>query len=118
MAGPVTRRLLYSLSNPWLVNFNEPLRYQSAHEHWVRYCAAADVDATLHQLRHTHARSSSTPGVSLATIRKRLGHRNLPIAWYGSDDQFGSGGDEDAAASACTLARVGSTSTRLFGTAS
>src|SRR5207245_11766361 len=24
-----------------------PLRYQSAHEHWVRYCAAAGIDATL-----------------------------------------------------------------------
>ena len=54
-----------------------PLRYQSAHEHWVRYCAAAGVDATLHQLRHTHATDLVNAGVSLATIRKRLGHRNL-----------------------------------------
>jgi integrase len=54
-----------------------PLRYQSAHEHWVRYCAAAGVDATLHQLRHTHATALVNAGVSLATIRKRLGHRNL-----------------------------------------
>ena len=54
-----------------------PLRYQSAHEHWVRYCAAAGVDATLHQLRHTHATELVNAGVSLATIRKRLGHRNL-----------------------------------------
>jgi integrase/recombinase XerD len=37
-----------------------PLRYESAHEHWVRYCAAAGVDTTLHQLRHTTRRSSST----------------------------------------------------------
>jgi site-specific recombinase XerD len=54
-----------------------PLRYQSAHAHWVRYCAAAGVDATLHQLRHTHATELVNAGVSLATIRKRLGHRNL-----------------------------------------
>jgi len=53
------------------------LRYQSAHEHWVRYCAAAGVDATLHRLRHTHATELVNAGVSLATIRKRLGHRNL-----------------------------------------
>jgi integrase/recombinase XerD len=54
-----------------------PLRYQSAYEHWVHYCAAAGVDATLHQLRHTHATELVNAGVSLATIRKRLGHRNL-----------------------------------------
>ena len=54
-----------------------PLRYQSVHEHWVRYSAAAGVDATLHQLRHTHATELVNVGVSLATIRKRLSHRNL-----------------------------------------
>ena len=54
-----------------------PLRYQSAQEHWARYCAAASVDANLHQLRHTHATELVNAGVSLATIRKRLGHRNL-----------------------------------------
>jgi integrase/recombinase XerD len=53
------------------------LRYQSAQEHWARYCTAAGVDATLHQLRHTHATELVNAGVSLATIRKRLGHRNL-----------------------------------------
>jgi len=53
------------------------LRYQSAHEHWVRYCAAAGVDATLHQLRHTRATELVNAGVSLATIRKRLGPRKL-----------------------------------------
>jgi integrase len=31
----------------------------------------------LHQLRHTHATELVNTGVSLATIRKRLGHRNL-----------------------------------------
>lgn len=32
---------------------------------------------TLHQLRHTHATELVNDGVSLATIRKRLGHKNL-----------------------------------------
>jgi hypothetical protein len=54
-----------------------PLRYQSAQEHWARYCAVAGVDVTLHQLRHTHATELVNGGVSLATIRKRLFHRNL-----------------------------------------
>ena len=35
------------------------------------------ITATLHQLRHTHATELVNDGVSLATIRKRLGHKNL-----------------------------------------
>jgi len=54
-----------------------PLRYQSIHERWQGYCTAADVSCTLHQLRHTHATELVNGGVSLATIRKRLGHKNL-----------------------------------------
>jgi integrase/recombinase XerD len=54
-----------------------PLRYQSAHAHWVRYGATGGVDATLHQLRQTHATELVNAGVNLATIRKRLGHCNL-----------------------------------------
>jgi len=54
-----------------------PLRYQSIHERWQGYCATADVSCTLHQLRHTHATELVNGGVSLATIRKRLGHKNL-----------------------------------------
>ncbi len=54
-----------------------PLRYQSAHERWAGYCARAGVTCTLHQLRHTHATELVNAGVSLATIRKRLGHKNL-----------------------------------------
>ena len=41
------------------------------------YCARAGVSCTLHQLRHTHATELVNGGVSLATIRKRLGHKNL-----------------------------------------
>ncbi len=54
-----------------------PLRYQSAQACWASYCSVAGIDATLHQLRHTHATELVNAGVSLATIRKRLGHRNL-----------------------------------------
>jgi site-specific recombinase XerD len=54
-----------------------PLRYQSVQERWARYCAAAGVVCTLHQLRHTHASELVTDGVSLATVRKRLGHANI-----------------------------------------
>lgn len=55
----------------------EALRYQSVQEKWARYCARAGVTATLHQLRHAHATEMVNDGVSLATIRKRLGHRHI-----------------------------------------
>ncbi|MBV8230565.1 MAG: tyrosine-type recombinase/integrase [Planctomycetaceae bacterium] len=54
-----------------------PLRYQSVQERWAGYCARAGVSCTLHQLRHTHATELVNGGVGLATIRKRLGHKNL-----------------------------------------
>jgi integrase/recombinase XerD len=54
-----------------------PLRYQSVQERWASYCAQAGVCCTLHQLRHTHATELINGGVSLETIRKRLGHKNL-----------------------------------------
>jgi integrase/recombinase XerD len=46
-------------------------------ETWAKYCAAAQVSATLHQLRHTHATELVNAGVSLETIRRRLGHANV-----------------------------------------
>jgi integrase/recombinase XerD len=54
-----------------------PLRYQSMQERWDRYCSQAGVACTLHQLRHSHATELINGGVSLPTIRKRLGHKNL-----------------------------------------
>lgn len=54
-----------------------PLRYQSMQERWDRYCVQAGVVCTLHQLRHSHATELINGGVSLPTIRKRLGHKNL-----------------------------------------
>ena len=54
-----------------------PLRYQSIQERWQRYCRQAGIACTLHQLRHSHATELVNGGVSLATIRKRLGHQHL-----------------------------------------
>jgi quercetin dioxygenase-like cupin family protein len=44
---------------------------------WAGDCALAGICCTLHQLRHTHATELINGGVSLATIRKRLGHKHL-----------------------------------------
>ncbi len=54
-----------------------PIRYQSIHTRWKQYCEQAGIDCTMHQLRHTHATELVNDGVSLATIRKRLGHKDL-----------------------------------------
>lgn len=51
--------------------------YQAIQERWAQYCAQAGVHCTLHQLRHTHATELINGGVSLATIRKRLGHKRI-----------------------------------------
>ncbi|SEJ94091.1 integrase/recombinase XerD [Deinococcus reticulitermitis] len=54
-----------------------PLRYQSVQERWQGYTKRAGVICTLHQLRHSHATELVNGGVSLATIRKRLGHQHI-----------------------------------------
>ncbi len=54
-----------------------PLRYQSVQERWQTYSRRAGVSCTLHQLRHSHATELVNGGVSLATIRKRLGHQHI-----------------------------------------
>jgi len=51
--------------------------YQTIQERWAQYCAQAGVHCTLHQLRHTHATELVNGGESLATIRKRLGHKRI-----------------------------------------
>jgi len=53
------------------------LRYQSAQEKWAKYCEQAGIHCTLHELRHAHATELVNDGVSLATIRKRLGHKHI-----------------------------------------
>ena len=55
----------------------QPLRYQTIQVRWAAYCAKADVECSLHQLRHSHATALVQDGVSLATIRKRLGHKHI-----------------------------------------
>jgi integrase len=55
----------------------QPLRYQTIQARWAAYSAAAGVTCTLHQLRHSHATALVQDGVSLATIRKRLGHKHI-----------------------------------------
>ena len=55
----------------------QPLRYQTIQARWASYCAKAGVECSLHQLRHSHATSLVQDGVSLATIRKRLGHKHI-----------------------------------------
>lgn len=54
-----------------------PLRYQSVQERWQGYAGRAGVSCTLHQLRHSHATELVNGEVSLATIRKRLGHQHI-----------------------------------------
>jgi len=53
------------------------LCYQAVQQRWKIYCDQADIQCTLHQLRHTHATELVNDGVCLATIRKRLGHKNI-----------------------------------------
>jgi integrase/recombinase XerD len=53
------------------------IRYQSIRTRWIQYCEQAGIDCTMHQLRHAHATELVNDGVSLATIRKRLGHKDL-----------------------------------------
>jgi integrase len=55
-----------------------PLRYASAQQLWAKYREKAKVTATIHQLRHVHATELVNAGVSLETIRRRLGHANTP----------------------------------------
>jgi len=54
-----------------------PLRYQSVQALWEKYCRQAGIICPLHQLRHAHATELVNAGVSLATIRKRLGHKHI-----------------------------------------
>jgi integrase/recombinase XerD len=44
---------------------------------WQRYCVAAGITATIHQLRHSRASELVRAGVPLGTVRKVLGHRNI-----------------------------------------
>jgi integrase/recombinase XerD len=54
-----------------------PLEYSVAHYAWQKYCQAAGVEATIHQLRHSRASQLLQAGVPITTVRKQLGHRNI-----------------------------------------
>ncbi len=54
-----------------------PLEYSVVHYAWQKYCKAAGVKATIHQLRHSRASQLLQAGVPVTTVRKQLGHRNI-----------------------------------------
>lgn len=54
-----------------------PLEYSVVHYAWQKYCKAAGVEATIHQLRHSRASQLLQAGVPITTVRKQLGHRNI-----------------------------------------
>lgn len=69
-------------------SYSTPLQYSTVFYHFERYVAAArratpaafadDPDpVTIHRLRHTFATERLRAGVSLAAVRKLLGHQNL-----------------------------------------
>jgi len=66
----------------------EPLDYTTAFYHFERYLAAGrrarpeifaaeSAPITIHRLRHTYATERLRAGVSLAAVRKLMGHQNL-----------------------------------------
>jgi integrase/recombinase XerD len=54
-----------------------PLDYTVVQKAWQKYCRAAEVQATIHQLRHSRATQLIAAGVPVTTVRKQMGHRNL-----------------------------------------
>jgi len=54
-----------------------PLRYQSVQARWASYAPSVGAVGSIHDLRHGHAQALVNDGVSLSTIRKRLGHTSV-----------------------------------------
>ena len=54
-----------------------PVDYTVMQKAWKRYCAAAGVVGTIHQLRHSYATRLINKGVRMEEVQKILGHRNL-----------------------------------------
>jgi integrase/recombinase XerD len=55
----------------------KPIHYRTAHHLWSKYCRKAKVRAKIHALRHSFATQLINEGVSLAVVRKLLGHKNM-----------------------------------------
>jgi len=49
----------------------------TAHYAWQKYCQKVEIQATIHQLRHSRASQLLQAGVPVTTVRKQLGHRNI-----------------------------------------
>jgi len=56
---------------------SRPIHYRTAQHAWLAYCERAGVRAGIHALRHSFATRLLNEGVSLAVVRKLLGHRNM-----------------------------------------
>ncbi len=54
-----------------------PLEYSVVHYAWQKYCKEAQVEGTIHQLRHSRASQLLQAGVPITTVRKQLGHRHI-----------------------------------------
>jgi len=55
----------------------KPIHYRTAHHLWAKYCRKAKFKAKIHALRHSFATELINEGVSLAVVRKLLGHKNM-----------------------------------------
>ncbi len=56
---------------------DQRMTYRTAIYQWDKLCDQAEVKCAIHQLRHTAATELVNSGVSVGTVRRLLGHRNL-----------------------------------------
>ena len=64
-----------------------PLDYTVVQKAWQKYCRAAGVEATIHQLRHSRATQLIAAGVPVTTVRKQMCHRMQSTLRYAEVDQ-------------------------------
>lgn len=75
-SGPLFRGLEYRRSN---AKGEGPLSYHTAFGNWKKYCKKANVNATIHQLRHTVGTELINEGMPLDLVRRRLGHSDFSM---------------------------------------